>query len=87
MVRGELAQGVPVSALLDLLANPGRFFEPRPPGYPLPTTPDGIAFWQINLALADIVPGWAGWQAQRQMAEIVPVIKRAMASAPAGAAA
>jgi hypothetical protein len=63
-----------------LLSKPSAFFQQRPPSYPLPLTPDRVAYWNINAALCRAVPGWSDWQARKDMAEIIPVIECAMQS-------
>lgn len=47
----------------------------RPPGYPLPVTREGVAYWNINGLLCLYVEGWREWQAKRDMAQIIPVIE------------
>lgn len=47
----------------------------RPPSYPLPLTSQGVAYWQVNLALCSTVPGWREWQTGREMAQIIPTIE------------
>jgi hypothetical protein len=67
--------------LVAILAAPSAFLDVSPAPYPLPKTECGVAYWRINLALSEIVPGWAEWQRLRDMTAIIPVIADAIARA------
>ncbi len=47
----------------------------RPAAYPLPLAPEGVAWWQVNLALCLYVGGWSKWQGKKEMAEVIPAIE------------
>lgn len=47
----------------------------KPEGYPLPWCEALDApYWQLNLRLIALRPGWSDWQKSRPMSEIIPEI-------------
>lgn len=64
--------------ILAILQSPSSHLRARDAKYPLPMTVDGVPYFSINMVLCMMVPGWSDWQARKEMAEIIPVIERAM---------
>lgn len=47
----------------------------KPEKYPLPwCDKTDEPYWKINWSLCDYRRGWRDWQAEKKMAEIIPVI-------------
>jgi hypothetical protein len=61
----------------DLLTNPTKYYKVRPETYPLPLTPEGVAYWELNMALCVSRDGWGSFQKNLSMAEIIPHIIQA----------
>lgn len=52
------------------------FRDDRREGYPLPCDPvSGTGWWRFNMLLCLSLEGYAAWQAQKLMAELIPTIR------------